>query len=202
VKQGTAATRRVRQAGMTLMELIVGGFLGLLLVLCGGYLFTTQVKGYLDIRDQTRIQADLKKAMQAVTRQISNAGACMPDPRKGFQAAPGRLSFAYVDIKGKFCDADTDTLTISIYSIEGIQADRLVQEIRCPGKAAQTRTLADVPGGMTLAFNYMDRAGVATMDVSKIKAVQMDLTLNTKKVAGRPGRTRTQSLQVELPNLL
>jgi hypothetical protein len=102
---------------MTLMELIVGGFLGLLLVLCGGYLFTTQVKGYLDIRDQTR-------------------------------------------------------------------------------------TLADVPGGMTLAFNYMDRAGAATMDVSKIKAVRMDLTLNTKKVAGRPGRTRKQSLQVELPNLL
>lgn len=55
---------------------------------------------------------------------------------------------------------------------------------------------------MILAFNYLDQLGAATMDVSKIKAVQMDLTLHTKKVAGRPGRTRKQSLQVECPNLL
>ena len=55
---------------------------------------------------------------------------------------------------------------------------------------------------MILAFNYLDQLGASTMDASKVKAVQMDLTLPTKKVAGQPGRTRKQSLQVECPNLV
>ena len=48
----------------------------------------------------------------------------------------------------------------------------------------------------------MDKVGTPTMDVNKIKAVQMDLTLHTKQAAGRPGRTRKQTLQVDCPNLL
>jgi hypothetical protein len=66
----------------------------------------------------------------------------------------------------------------------------------------ETRTLAKVPGGVELTFNYVDKLGVATMDVGKIKAVQLDLTLHTKERAGRPGRTRQQSLRVDCPNLL
>jgi hypothetical protein len=195
-------TGRKRQSGMTAMELLVGGFLGLLMLLCGGYLFTTQVKGYLDIREQARIQADLKKAMQAITRQISNAGAFMSNPRKSFSAGHDRLSFSYMDVKRKFCDDESDVLTMSLYSQEGGEQDFLMQEIRCPGKVTLTRTLARVPGGLDLTFNYVDKLGVSTMDVNKIKAVQMDLTLRTSKRPGRPVRTRKQTLQVECPNLL
>lgn len=181
----------------------MGGFLGILLVLCGGYLFTTQVKGYLDIRDQARIQADLKKAMQAVTRQISNAGACMNDPRNGFTAAHDKLSFKYMDVKMRFCDSEADILTMTVYSkAASAEEDYLVQEISCPGKPKETRTLATVPGGLDLVFNYVDKGGAATMDVKKIKAVQMDLTMHTKQAAGRPGRTRKQTLLVDCPNLL
>lgn len=191
------------QAGLTAMELLVGGFLGVLLVLCGGYLFTTQVKGYLDIRDQAKIQADLKKAMQAITRQISNAGAFMNNPRSGFAATHSKLSFQYVDVNKRFCYDAADVLSMTIYSKAGTGTeDYLIQEISCPGKGKQTRMLAKVPGGVDLTFNYVDKGGTATMDVNKIKAVQLDLTLHTKKMAGRLSHARKQSLQVECPNLL
>lgn len=190
------------QRGFTSMEMLMAGFLGVLMLVCGGYLFTTQVRGYTDIRDQARIQADVKKAMQAITRQISNAGACLPDPRHGFSAAHDRLSFEYVDVKKRFCDDEDDVLNITLYSKPEEARDYLIQEIRCPGKPVLTRTLAEVPGGVDLAFNYVDRHGSSTMDVSKIKAVELDLSLHTRKTAGRPVRTRTLSLQVDCPNLL
>ncbi|MDB5102578.1 MAG: hypothetical protein JWP91_267 [Fibrobacteres bacterium] len=190
------------QRGLTLMEMLVAGFLGVLMVVCGGYLFSSQVKGYMDIRDQARIQSDLKKAMQAITRQISNAGACMSDPRKGFAAGHQRLSFSYVDVKRKFCPDETDELTMTLYSKAGAQEDLLIQEIRCPGQPTQTRTLAKVPGGVDLNFAYVDKGGLPTADVSRIKAVQLDLTLHTKVGPGRPSRSRKQTLQVECPNLL
>jgi type II secretory pathway component PulJ len=198
----TAAMRRTGQAGLTPMEMLVAAFLGVLLVVCGGYLFRTQVKGYTDIRDQARIQADLKKALQAITRQISNAGACMPDPRKGFSAGHDKLSFSYVDMKTRFCDDENDVLTMTLYSRPGSQEDYLIQEIRCPGKSVETRTLARVPGGVDLAFRYVDKAGAGTADVGKIKAVQLDITLQTKKMPGRPARARTQTLQIDCPNLI
>lgn len=190
------------QAGMTPMELLVAGFLGLLLTLCGGYLFTTQIKGYSDIKDQAKMQADMKKAMAVITRQISNAGACLPDPRKGFSAGKQRLSFRYVDVKRKFCANETDTLSMSFFAQEGKREDYLMQEIRCPGMAPSTRAVFEVPGGLDLAFQYHDKSGVATMDVSRIHAVEVDLSLHSRKGAGRPIRMRHQVLRVNCPNLL
>ena len=190
------------QSGMTPMEMLVAGFLGLLLTLCGGYLFTTQIKGYSDIKDQAKMQADMKKAMAVITRQISNAGACLPDPRKGFAAGKTRLSFRYVDVKRKFCDSETDTLSMSFFSQEGEREDFLMQEIRCPGRPPDTRAVFEVPGGLDLSFQYQDKAGAATSDVSRIHAVEVDLSLHSRKGAGRPIRTRHQVLRVNCPNLL
>lgn len=189
------------QAGITPLELLVAGFLGLLLTLCGGYLFTTQIKGYTDIKDQAKIQADMKKALAVITRQISNAGACLPDPRKGFAAGKNRLSFRYVDVKGKFCGAGSDTLSMSFYSKGGDRADYLMQEVRCPGAAPRTRAVFETPGNLDLAFRYQDKAGAPTSDVARIKAVEIDLSLQTRKGAGRPMRTRHQQLRVNCPNL-
>lgn len=190
------------QSGVTPMELLIGGFLGVLLTVCGGYLFTTQVKGYTDIRDQARIQADMKKALAVITRQVSNAGACLPNPRTGFSAGHDKLSFRYVDVKMKFCDNENDILTMTFFANQGNEQDYLVQEIRCPGKPPETRALFQVPGGLDLNFNYQDKAGKATMDVSKIHAVELDLSLHTRKGAGRPMRTRQQTLRINCPNLL
>ena len=190
------------QSGVTPMELLVASCLGLLLTICGGYLFTTQVKGYTDIRDQARIQADMKKALAVITRQVSNAGACLPNPRTGFTAGHDRISFRYVDVKMKFCDSENDILTMTFFANQGNEQDYLIQEIRCPGKAAETRALFQVPGGLDLTFNYQDKAGKATMDVSKIHAVELDLSLHTRKGAGRPMRTRQQTLRINCPNLI
>jgi hypothetical protein len=193
---------RGRQAGLSSMEVLIAGFLGVVLTICGGYLFTTQVKGYSDIKEQARIQADMKKAMQVITRQISNAGACLPDPRKGFSAGHAKLSFRYVDVKRRFCASETDTLTMSFYAKAGSKGDYLVQEIRCPGSGAQMHTLFASPGGLDLTFNYQDKSGAATMDVGKIHAVELDLALRTTKAGGRPVRTREQVLRVNCPNLI
>jgi hypothetical protein len=127
----------------------------------------------------------------------------MANPRKGFAAGQEKLAFRYVDLKRHFCKDETDTLSMTVYSRAGSGTeDFLIQEISCPGESMETRTLAKVPGGVDLKFSYLDKLGTPTSDVSKIKAVQLNLTLHTKKTAGRPGRARTQTLQVDCPNLL
>ena len=134
------------EAGISVLELLTAAFLGILLVYCSGFLFTTQVRGYKDIKNQAKVQAGLKKALQGMTRQISTAGACLPNPRQDFVPEASRLSFAYVDLHGQFCPSRT-TVAMTFRVRRGSKEDSLVQEIRCAGGASRTRLLAAAPGG-------------------------------------------------------
>jgi hypothetical protein len=193
---------RAGQGGWTQLEVLLAGFLGLTLVFAGGYLFTSQVRGYQDIKNQAKIQSGLKKAMQGMTRQIANAGACLANPTDHFGPEAKKLTFAYVDVRGSFCDAE-DTVIVSFYSLQGSKDDAVVEKIQCMGGPSQTRTLASVPhGGLNLSFRYLDKNGAPTAVPSLIKSVQFDLGLQTGKVAKSMQRTREQSIRVQMVNMI
>lgn len=188
---------------MSTMDLLLAGSLALVLVGMSGYLFRNQVREYRDIRDQARIQADLKLAMQAMTRQIGNMGALLPNPMDGFDNSPDRIAFAYVDVPGRFCAADT-RITVAFYAEQAGSQDRLMQAIACAGGARQVRQLAAVPqGGLKLAFRYLDKDGNPSVSRSGIKAVELTLALESgPALAGRRfEKTREQAARIQCVNL-
>jgi hypothetical protein len=194
---------RPRQAGFGAVELILAGFLAFTLLGIAGYLFKNQVQGYRDIRDQARIQAAVKKALQAMTRQISNAGGCLPDPMADFSPKADRLTFAYRDLGGGHCGLSAKTI-MSFYRTTGASGDTLRQDIDCGGGKRQSRTLAEAPpGSLSLSFRYLDRDGVATTQPGQVKSVELNLNLMAgKPVAGaRFRKTREQIVRVQCVNL-
>ena len=194
---------RVRQAGFGVVELILAGFLAFTLLSMAGYLFKNQVQGYRDIRDQARIQAAVKKALQAMTRQISNAGGCLPDPMADFSAKAERFTFAYLDLGGGYCDPSAKTI-LSFYKTTGESGDTLMQDIDCGGGKRQSRTLASVPAGsLGLSFRYLDKTGEVTMLPTQIKSIELNLKLMTGKAnaGARFRKTREQVVRVQCVNL-
>jgi hypothetical protein len=192
-----------RQAGFGVVEIILAGFLAFTLLCIVGYLFKSQVQGYRDIRDQASIQAAVKKALQAMTRRISNAGGCLPDPMANFSAKAERLTFAYLDLGGGYCDPSTKTI-MSFYKTTGESGDTLMQDIDCGGGDRQLRSLASVPAGsLNLSFRYLDKTGEATMTPGQIKSVELNLKLMTgkAKAGARFQKTREQIVRVQCVNL-
>jgi hypothetical protein len=194
---------RAPQAGFGMVELVLAGFLAFTLLSMAGYLFRSQVQGYRDIRDQARIQAAVKKALQAMTRRISNAGGGLPDPMAGFSPKADRLTFAYLDLGGAYCGISAKTI-MSFHKTTGNSGDTLMQDIDCGGGKHQSRPLASVPAGsLGLSFRYLDKAGEATMQPGQIKSVELNLNLMTGKAkAGeRFRKTREQIIRVQCVNL-
>ncbi|MEO7425601.1 MAG: hypothetical protein ABI036_10470 [Fibrobacteria bacterium] len=194
---------RPSQSGFSAIELILAGFLAFTLIAMGGYLFNKQVQGYGDIRDQAKIQAGVKKALQAMVRQISSAGGALPDPLDHFSAQSGRLQFAYLDLGGSLCDPDTKVI-LSFYTQPGKSEDAVMQDIDCGAGKIQSRKLAGVPsGGLNLSFRYLDKNGNTTVQAKQIKAVELNLKLQTGKAkAGtRMRKTREQIVRVQCVNL-
>jgi hypothetical protein len=192
-----------RQRGMSTIDLLLAGFLGFVLLAGGGYLFRNLVREYLDIRDQVKIQANMKSALQAMTRQIANIGGLLPDPLEGFAPLPNRLDFAYIDVPGRFCDPDA-RIDISFYTDRYGNKDRLMQSLVCPDGKSQTRQLAVVPkGALRLSFRYLDRAGIPTPVRASIKAVELNLALDTgPALAGRRlEKSRELSTRIQCMNL-
>jgi hypothetical protein len=193
---------RGNQGGWTQIEVLLAGFLGLTLVLSAGYLFTTQIRGYKDIKDQAKLQSSLKKALQGMTRQIANAGACLPNPLDHFGPEARKITFAYVDVRGTFCDPDV-TVILSFRTQQGNREDTVVEDIQCVGGPSESKTIASAPhGGLDLSFRYLDKNGMATAIPALIKSVQLNLGLQTEKAAKMVQRTSQESIRVQLVNLI
>jgi len=198
----THAARR-RQSGFGLIELVLAGFLAFTLLFTAGYLFKNQVQGYQDIRDQASMQAGVKKGLQAMIRQISSAGGALADPLDHFSAQSERFTFAYIDLGGNLCATDAKAI-VTFYTKTGKTEDALMQDIVCAAGKVQSRKLASVPtGGLSLSFRYLDKNGVVTAKPQLIKAVELNLKLQTGKAkAGvRMRKTREQIVRVQCVNL-
>lgn len=191
------------QAGLGTLELALAGFLGFTLVGSGGLMFRHQVREYLDIREQARVQAGLKLALQSMTLEMANAGALLSDPRESFSAGPNRFTFAYLDLTGRSCPAGSKA-RIAYRLAQTDQADRIVEDIACDGRSARTQVLAAAPRGrLSLGFRYYDQRGAATADPGQVKAVDLEIALQSAgpKAGPRPLKTRAQKVRIQCVNL-
>lgn len=198
-RTGIAAPEGRSQRGLTVIELAVAGTFSLLVVGLAGAFLISNLRAYSEIKRTLAMQNNLKRSLHAMTRQISNAGGWMPDPRGHFKAESGRITFAYYDVEARYCDTP-DTLVASFFaSNRGF----LIEEHRCGKGPRKTRTLAEPPlgGSLSLRFTYLDANGSLTHDPKKIKAVRLDLDQQLARRGARTSIGRGQTIQVEMVNL-
>ena len=203
VRHARAPARRRGQAGMGTLELALAAFLGFALLGTGGMLFKHQVHEYLDIREQARVQAGLKLALQSMTLEMANAGALLPNPRESFAAQAGRFSFAYMDLTGRSCPEGAKAMVAFRAATSG-QTDRIVEDITCNGRFLRTQTLVSAPRGkLKLAFRYYDKRGAPTANAAQVKALDLDISLQTAgpKAGKTFAKTRAQTVHVQCVNL-
>lgn len=189
------------QAGVSLPEVMIAVSIAFSLLILSGYVFVRQANSYSDLKKSAAVQADIKKSMQAMTRQISNSGGWLGNPRSHFVAKPDRIAFAYFDLGSRYCPSpDTVIMSFSIKSRNG--GDALVQEYRCGSSPWSERKLVSAPrGDISLAFQYLDRKGALTGSASQAKAVRVSMGLRGARSGKLPPKIRYQAIQVDLVNL-
>lgn len=190
-----------RQAGMTTAELMMAAFVGLTLIGMSGFLFVRQANAYSDLKKTAAAQAAMKKILHVMTRDIASAGGWLGNPRRDFRAEPGRIRFAYFDVRGRYCGTP-DTVVMSFSLARGQVAADLIQEYRCGGGRPERRVLASGAGNdLGLSFEYLDSLGLITPSPARMKAVRISVAKRSERAGRMPATLRTQTVQVEMVNL-
>ena len=73
-----------QQAGVTLIELLIGLLVGLIVIAAGTNIFTTSIKGQTDNINLTRLNQDMRAMMDIMARDIRRAGFVTSDPGTNF----------------------------------------------------------------------------------------------------------------------
>jgi prepilin peptidase dependent protein B len=71
---------RKHQAGVTLVELMIGLLVGLIVIAAGTNIFSTSIKGQTDNINLTRLNQDMRAMMDIMARDIRRAGFVTSDP--------------------------------------------------------------------------------------------------------------------------
>lgn len=188
---------RPSQKGMTLVEILIASAVGLLVMALAGYIFKRQSRNYLDMQVQSDLQAQMKKGQQMLTREISNVGAGMDPAANPFTMHSNRLSFSFIDLKGRHCAAmDTVTLTFRIASTPPGQS--LIKERKCGGSGATVAESVMKCDSAKLEFWYIKPDRYTTSVPSEVKMIQYELSVYSKNSKDLFDRNRLIRVQVWL----
>lgn len=97
---------RRQQAGMTLIELLIGMLVGLIIVAAGIAVFATSLKGQTDNIKLARLNQDMRAMMDIMERDIRRAGFVTSDPEANWASLQDN----------PFFDATTD---IAVWNYDG-----------------------------------------------------------------------------------
>ena len=187
------------QSGMTLLEVLVGSAIAVLVIGTAGTLFLGQAKGYQDIGTVAKLQSVVKVAVQNMSTEIPNTGACMSNKRYNFLMDSIQVKFTYLDLKKRHC-AETDTATISYYKRTGSSGDTLYQSIKCNSLTATKIPLVRGQGAISLQFKYYDKLAAITAVPANVKSIEFSIDVKTKQGKSLFQRTRKPIVRVGLVN--
>jgi prepilin peptidase dependent protein B len=77
-------TTHNQQAGVTLVELMIGLLVGLIVIAAGMNIFITSIRGQTDNINLTRLNQDMRTMMDIMARDIRRAGFVTSDPGTNF----------------------------------------------------------------------------------------------------------------------
>jgi prepilin-type N-terminal cleavage/methylation domain-containing protein len=193
--------RRRGEAGFSLIELMVA--LGVTLVIMAVASQILAMSMFVRQRENQRSEAvaDVQRALQAMTREISNAGLGMSS--NGLVAANSDATFIRVRsnlnafcVAGSACDSDTsdageDIVFGIIDNTTGVTGgnQRLITRQDVNSGANAVSALANRID--SLAFVYVDEAGATTADAAAAQKVRITVTV-TLPAVGTEGQSGYQ----------
>jgi hypothetical protein len=180
---------------------MVAAFIGGILLSLSGYIFLRQATAYSQLKKLAATQASMKKVLHVMTRDIASAGGWVGNARRDFLATPGRIRFAYFDVRGRYCGSP-DTVVMSFFMENGRGRANLTQEYRCERGSLQRRVLAaGANGDLNLSFQYLDSTGAVVSQPARVKAVRVSIAKRSEQAGRMPAALRAQTIQVEMVNL-
>lgn len=187
------------QSGMSLIEVLIGSAIAVLVIGTAGTLFLGQAKGYQDIGTVAKLQSVVKVAVQNMSTEIPNTGACMNNKRYNFIMDSIQIKFTYLDLKKRHC-AETDTATISYYKKTGTSGDTLYQSIKCNNLTTTKVPLVRGQGAIILKFKYFDKLAAVTAVAANVRSIEFSIDVKTKQGKSLFERTRKPVVRVGLVN--
>ena len=206
-------TRRGGEAGFSLIELMVG--LGVTLVIMAVASQLLAMSMFVRQRENQRSEAvaDVQRALQAMSREISNAGLGMSN--NGL--VPADSDDIAIRIRSNLnafcgpasaCDSDTsdsgeDIVYTLINNTTGGSGDnqRLItrQDVNDSNSISALANRID-----SMSFEYFDENGLETTDESKAQKVKLTVTVTLPKVGteGEPGYQPPSQMQLASEALL
>jgi type II secretory pathway pseudopilin PulG len=197
VTEGKGAGRR-GEAGFSLIELMVGLGVTLVIMVIASQLLAMSM--FVRQRENQRAEAvgDVQRALQAMSREISNAGLGMSnnglvaDDSDDIAIRIRSNLNAFCGVTST-CDSDTsdsgeDIIYTLINNFTGGGGDnqRLItrQDVNNSNAISALANRID-----SLAFEYLDADGVATADASEAQKVKITVTVTLPAVGteGQPG---------------
>lgn len=206
VNKGKGAARR-GEAGFSLIELMVGLGVTLIIMVISTQLLSMSM--FVRQRENQRSEAvaDVQRALQAMSREISNAGLGMRN--NGLVAA--NSDAIAIHIRSNLnafcgvtasCDNDTsdpgeDIVYTLINNFTGGNGDnqRLItrQDVNSSNAVSALANRIDA-----LAFEYIDEEGATTADASEAQKVKLTVTVTLPAVGseGQPGYQPPSQMQL------
>lgn len=185
-----------REGGITLVELVVALAAAGLLTGMVGYFFTRQSRNYLDMQEQSRLQANLKKAQAIMSREITSAGAGLANPASAFTMNYSSLTFSYLDLNGKHCNAN-DVVTLDYRVATAGAGSNLQRRRQCNGGPYAVETMVACDSA-SLEFWYMDANRNVTGNPVGVRMIQYRVQIYTRNNRAAFKRIRTGIVQVWL----
>jgi prepilin-type N-terminal cleavage/methylation domain-containing protein len=193
--------------GFTVIELMVAVSAGLVLVALIGFVFVRQIKSYGDIEVQSQVQAQTKKAIRMMAREIANAGSGAASPffpthSSTVKRGSGSLKFSYRDLTRRHCGSESDLVSVTYKVVSVTGGEALVQDVQCNAGTAVRESMVK-SDSIGLQCAYLDRNGSAlgTWNEANLKAVECSVLVKPKTHKDLFDRTRAPVLRVRLGNI-
>ncbi|MFL6335009.1 MAG: type II secretion system protein J [Pyrinomonadaceae bacterium] len=192
---GRKEARRAGEAGFSLIELVVAIGVTLVIMVVASRLLSMSMLVRQRENQRSEAVADVQRALQAMSREISNAGLGMKN--NGLVAADSddtsiriRSNLNAICSTVSACDSDTNDPGEDV-------AYAIITDTDDTGAQQRLITRQDVKNGNTISqianriddlkFEYFKPDGTATPDASLAQKVKITVTV-TLRAVGRPGQ--------------
>jgi prepilin-type N-terminal cleavage/methylation domain-containing protein len=185
--------KKAGEAGFSLIELMVALGVTLVIMVVASRMLAMSMAVRTRENQRSEAVADVQRALQAMTRDISNAGLGMSD--NGLVAADSdALAIRVRTNLNAFCDSATACDSDTSDSGEDI-VFALINNVDAAGNMQSLITRQDVNGVNAISplanrvdslnFTYLTSAGVTTLDASQAQSVKITVTVTLPAVGSK-----------------
>lgn len=206
MREQKTTRKRAGEAGFSLIELMVALGVTLVIMVIASRMLAMSMAVRTRENQRSEAVADAQRALQAMTREISNAGLGMSD--NGLVAADSdalairiRTNLNALCDSSTACDSDTsDAGEDVVFSlINNVDAGGTMQLLITRQDVNSANAISPLANRVdALDFTYVTSAGATTTDASQAQSVKITVTVTLPAVGskGQPGYQPPSQMEV------